>query len=195
MSISEIATFNDQAVATISQTKNNLVIEIDDDEAPEVSFSLSSNSLAENEGSTTVTATLSNPKVSDTEVRFAFAGEATFLDDYRSSDLGKVETIAGVLKGSGFVNGSADVARFSNVWGMVPYTDGSYLLADFDNNTIRKLNSDGSVENFIGNGNGWGNETGLRSSVSINRPTYLKCEYFYSIYPCFLNGFSINRVD
>jgi streptogramin lyase len=182
LSIAEIATFNDQAVATISQTKNNLVVEIDDDEAPEVSFSLSSNSLAENEGSTTVTATLSNPKVSDTEVRFAFAGEATFLDDYRSSDLGKVETIAGVLKGSGFVNGSADIARFSNVWGMVPYTDGSYLLADFDNNTIRKLNPDGSVENFIGNGNGWGNETGLRSSVSINRPTYLSVDDNLNVY-------------
>jgi len=182
LSIADIATFNDEAVATISQVKNNLVVEIDDDEAPEVSFSLSSNSLAENKGSTTLTATLSNPKVSDTEVRFAFAGEATFLDDYRSSDLGLVETVAGVYKGAGYVNGSADVARFNTIWGMVPYVDGSYLLSDRGNNAIRKLNSDGSVENFIGNGNGWGNEAGLRSSVSVNRPTYLAVDDNYNVY-------------
>jgi VCBS repeat-containing protein len=182
VSIQEIATYAEQAVATISEFQNSFVIEIDDDEAPKVTFDLSSTSLVENKGTTTLKATLSNPKVSDTQIQFNFAGEATFLDDYRSSDLGLVETIAGVYKGSGFVNGTSDVARFNAIWGMAAYTDGSYLLVDRDNNAIRKLNADGSVENFIGNGNGWGNEVGLRTSVSVNRPSYLDVDDNYNVY-------------
>ena len=182
LSVAGIATFNEQEVATISTLQNSLTVEIDDDEAPTVELALSSTNIAENKGSTTLTATLTNEKVSDTEILFNFEGQATFLEDYRTSDLGKVETLAGTLKTAGFVNGQAENAIFNEVWGMVKYTDGSYLLADIYNNVIRKLNPDGSVENFIGGGNNCCNDSGPRTSVAINRPTYLDVDATGNVY-------------
>ena len=183
VSIDNIALFNEQEIATISSERNNVVVEIDDNESPEVTFALSSNTLAENKGSTTLTANLSNAKIKPTEVTFDFGGEATFLDDYRSSDLGLVQTLSGVLQSGGNINGDAQISRFGrNIWSITPYTDGSYLIADVDNNAIRKINSDGSVENFIGNGNDFGNETGSRSTVSIRRPQYVSVDDDFNVY-------------
>ena len=183
ISIDNIALFNEQEIATISSERNKVVLEIDDNESPDVTFALSSNALAENKGSTTLTATLSNSKIKQTEVTFNFGGEATFLDDYRSSDLGLVQTLSGVLQSGGYINGDAQISRFgNNIWSITPYTDGSYLIADVDNNAIRKINSDGSVENFIGNGNDFGNETGSRSTVSVRRPQYVTVDDNFNVY-------------
>lgn len=70
---------------------------------------------------------------------------------------------------SGFQNGTAATARFSDVSGIVMDSQGNMFVADDWNHRIRKITPDGTVSTFAGSGVN-SNTTGTGTAASIDRP-------------------------
>jgi sugar lactone lactonase YvrE len=64
---------------------------------------------------------------------------------------GVVTTVAGNGQ-AGFADGLGAAARFSHPFGVALSINGSLLVADFNNNTIREVSPSGSVTTVAGNG-------------------------------------------
>ncbi len=65
------------------------------------------------------------------------------------STSGQVTTVAGAA-GSGYADGSAAVARFSNPQGVAVDSSGNLFVADTGNHAIRRIAPDGTVTTFAG---------------------------------------------
>ncbi len=63
-----------------------------------------------------------------------------------------VTPLAGQVDQAGFVNGTGTVARFNRPYGLALAEDGALLVADQNNNSIRKVTLDGVVTTFAGLG-------------------------------------------
>jgi len=71
----------------------------------------------------------------------------------RIDSTGRVTTIAGPAQSPllpGAVDGSGTEARFSSPMGLALDATGAVLVADFDNDTIRRVTSDGQVTTLVG---------------------------------------------
>src|SRR6185295_14149630 len=79
----------------------------DDDSQPSVTLSLSGSPLAENGGTATVTATLSNPSVQDVTINLGFTGTAASGTDYSASNT-SIVILAGATSGSITLTGIDD---------------------------------------------------------------------------------------
>ena len=78
---------------------------------------------------------------------------------------GSVEPNSGQLY---FNNGTAAKARFSSIEGVAIDRDGNIIVADTDNNLIRKIDTNGVVTTIAGSGNyGSNNGTGTAASFSF----------------------------
>lgn len=84
----------------------------------------------------------------DGTIYIADAGEADRIR--RISPDGSVFTVAG--GGPGFVDGVGEAARFSTPSGLVTDTSGTLFVADTGNNAIRRVNPDGRVSTYAGDG-------------------------------------------
>lgn len=65
---------------------------------------------------------------------------------------GDMTVLAGKSEQIGFVDGKGSEARFSRPYGGVLLDDGSVLIADQGNHSIRKISPDGDVSTFAGKG-------------------------------------------
>ncbi len=65
---------------------------------------------------------------------------------------GNVTTVAGKVKEQGLVDGKAGTARFRGLIGLCADDAGGVVVADADNNAIRKVSGDGTVTTIAGNG-------------------------------------------
>ena len=96
---------------------------------------------------------------------------------------GTIETVAGSGPYGSFADGSfsgdggpADAARLDNPHGLAVNPDGSYLIADTDNNRVREVATDGTISTVAGsgpagNGNGgFSGDGGPATSARLNRP-------------------------
>lgn len=63
-----------------------------------------------------------------------------------------VTPLAGQVDQAGFVNGKGTVARFNRPYGLALADDGALLVADQNNNSIRKVTLEGVVTTFAGLG-------------------------------------------
>ena len=63
-----------------------------------------------------------------------------------------VTLLAGQVDQAGFVNGTGTVARFNRPYGLALAEDGALLVADQNNNSIRKVTLEGVVTTFAGLG-------------------------------------------
>ncbi len=90
---------------------------------------------------------------------------------------GEVSTIAGVFQ-TGFLDGIASKAEFSNPTSVAVDVYGNVFVADKDNGKIRKINLDGQVSTFAGNkvGFAFGYEDGLASNAKFESPSSLAIE-------------------
>ena len=79
---------------------------------------------------------------------------------------GAVTPIAGTWDGAGMVDGAA--SKFSTPYGMA-VLDGKLVVADFDNNRIRAIASDGTVTTIAGTGTA-GFADGPAASAQLNKP-------------------------
>lgn len=86
------------------------------------------------------------------------------------SPAGKVTTLAGGGPGtSGFADGTGTTARFNNPTGVAVDSLGNVYVADYLNNRIRKITSQGVVTTLAGSGDK-GSVDGVGIVVSFNRP-------------------------
>jgi len=131
-------------------TKTSLELKISDDEKPVVTFDTSATSIAENNGSVVVTATLSNPKLNPTNISLGLTGTSTMLIDYTVSSVNKYSSIAGSKDNNGCSDGQGSDAKFDMPTAIVKYLDNSFLVADHRSSTIKRVYSDGTVSTFIG---------------------------------------------
>jgi len=115
-----------------------------------VSFTTSVTEMPENNGTTVVTATLSNAKLEPTSVSLSLEGTSTTLIDYNVSAIYEYSSFAGKNDDYGSRDGVGDQARFSRLQSITDYLDGSFLVADRDAHVIKRVSSDGTVSAFLG---------------------------------------------
>ena len=152
-------------------TYTSLDIKIKDDEKPVVTFEASSNSISENGGEVILTANLSNAKLDPTVIALALEGTATALEDYNVSSIYKYTSFVGKADEPGSRDGLQEAARFNQPIYITSYLNGSMLVSDRDNHTIRHIAADGTVSTIVGKANSCGgDDSGLASDVRICNP-------------------------
>lgn len=115
----------------------------------------------------------------------------------RKIDKNKViTTIAGngigTFSGDG---GQATSASISNPYGLATDTFGNIYIADFSNNRIRKISTDGIISTVAGNGTATFNgDGGLATSASLNGPTGISVDLNGNIYIADYNNNRIRKV-
>jgi hypothetical protein len=142
--------------------ENSLEFKISDDEKPTVTFSISDSEIAENGGSTTVTAEITNPKINPVLVNFDLQGTSEIGLDYNSTSINRFSRLAGSVNNQGVANGKGVDARFVTPSSIVPYGN-SILVADYSVDVIKEIKEDGTVSTFLGKAYQRGNFEGTVS--------------------------------
>ena len=90
----------------------------------------------------------------------------------RVSASGTITTVAGTgTRGFSGDGGPATAARLSVPFAVAPTADGGFLIADIDNERIRKVSPGGTITTVAGNGlTGFGGDGGPATSAELNRP-------------------------
>jgi streptogramin lyase len=83
---------------------------------------------------------------------------------------GNVTPLAGSTGEAGFVNANGTNARFSRPYGVALLNDGSILVADQNNNAIRRVTMSGDVTTFAGTG-AVGVQNGPAGTATFNHPS------------------------
>ncbi|MDA9213144.1 Ig-like domain-containing protein [Flavobacteriaceae bacterium] len=143
-------------------SENSLEFKISDDEKPAVTFTISETEIAENGGSTTVTAEISNPKISPVLVNFDLQGTSLIGEDYNSTSINRFSRLAGSVNNQGVADGKGEQARFVSPSSLVPYGT-SVLVADYSVDVIKEIKEDGTVSTFLGKAYQRGNFDGTVS--------------------------------
>jgi NHL repeat len=81
-----------------------------------------------------------------------------------------VTTLAGLAGQAGSVDGTNSAALFSSPWGIAVDSAGNVYVADTDNNTIRKVTSDGVVTTLAGLATNSGSVDGTNSAARFDYP-------------------------
>jgi sugar lactone lactonase YvrE len=79
-----------------------------------------------------------------------------------------VTTLAGSPNNSGSADGVGDAARFSSPLGVAVSVSGSLYVADWNNNTVRLISSEGAVTTLAGTAGTWGYVEGAGAGVRFN---------------------------
>jgi sugar lactone lactonase YvrE len=95
---------------------------------------------------------------------------------------GVVSTIAGRLRERGSANGAGTSARFNDPAGIVIDRDGSLLVADSANHTIRRISSDGVVTTIAGMAGVAGDADGRGDQARFNHPQGLALDADGTLY-------------
>lgn len=82
-----------------------------------------------------------------------------------------ITPLAGTADNPGFINGTGTTARFDRPYGLALASDGALLVADFNNNSIRKVTAAGKVTTVAGLGpTKAGQVNGNLSSATFDGP-------------------------
>lgn len=82
-----------------------------------------------------------------------------------------VDTFAGAAGAAGSVDGKGSVARFNSPRGIATAPDGSLLVADSGNHTIRRIAADGTVTTIAGVAGVAGSDDGPALTAHLNTPS------------------------
>jgi hypothetical protein len=90
----------------------------------------------------------------------------------RVSASGTITTVAGTgARGFGGDGGPATEAVLSTPFAVAPTADGGFLIADIDNERIRKVSADGTITTVAGNGvSGFSGDGGPATTASLHHP-------------------------
>ncbi len=95
---------------------------------------------------------------------------------------GMVSTLAGAAGQTGGSDGAGASARFSYPAGLAVDGSGNIYVADFDNSTIRKVTSGGSVSTFAGSAGNSGSLDGAGGSARFNHPAGISVDAAGNVY-------------
>lgn len=106
---------------------------------------------------------------------------------------GAVTVLAGTWDQAGMVNGAGAAARFSTPYGMVARSDGTLLVADYDNNRLRTVTVTGQVSTLGGAGNaGFGD--GSADSAKLDHPEALAITQSGDVFIADTGNFRVRRL-
>jgi hypothetical protein len=108
---------------------------------------------------------------------------------------GNISTVAGSTQyGFGGDGGSASNALLYHPQGVAVYANNLYI-ADFDNNRIRKISSDGTISTVAGNGTGgFSGDGGPATAAQLNGPTGVAIDSSGNFYIADSNNCRIRKV-
>ena len=86
------------------------------------------------------------------------------------SPAGAVTTLAGTAGTSGSEDGTGATARFARPTGVAVDGSGNVFVADFYNDTIRKISSDGAVTTLAGKARSSGSQEGMGGAARFSHP-------------------------
>ncbi len=107
---------------------------------------------------------------------------------------GVVTPLAGVADTPGFVNGKGTAAKFSRPYGVKQDSAGNIIVADCNNNAIRKVTLAGVVTTIAGSGSA-GFQDGNALSALFQTPQSVAIDGAGSIYVGDNGNFRIRRID
>jgi len=106
---------------------------------------------------------------------------------------GAVSLIAGGAGEAGFKNGTGAAARFSRPYGVTVLSDGTLLVADQNNNRIRRVSLAGVTTTYAGSG-AVGSADGALTTASFNGPQDVKAASDGTIYIADTSGHKIRAI-
>ena len=83
---------------------------------------------------------------------------------------GTITTVAGTTQGFGGDNGPATSAQLDKPSGVAATADGGFLIADFNNQRIRKVSAGGTITTVAGTTQGYGGDNGPATAAQLNQP-------------------------
>jgi hypothetical protein len=95
---------------------------------------------------------------------------------------GVVSTLAGAPGQTGGADGTGGSARFDNPFGLAVDTAGNIYVADYDNSTIRKVTSTGTVSTLAGSAGMSGSANGQGSAARFNNPAAVAVDGMGNVY-------------
>jgi sugar lactone lactonase YvrE len=105
---------------------------------------------------------------------------------------GAVTPLAGTWDAKGFADGGGGAAKFSMPYGMV-FVNDALIVADFENNRLRRVGRDGTVSTFAGTGTA-GFADGALTSAKLNKPQGLAAASNGDIYLTDSENFRVRRI-
>lgn len=108
-----------------------------------------------------------------------------------------VVTIAGTgEKGFSGDGGPATKARLNNPYGVRRGPDGLLYVCDMDNNRIRRISKDGTIDTFVGIGTrGYSGDGGSAREASLNQPYEMAWDHAGDLYFVEIGNHVVRRVD
>ncbi|MDC0116859.1 Ig-like domain-containing protein [Flavobacteriaceae bacterium] len=176
-------------------------VQINDNDAPVLSWAASAATLEEDSGTVSVTATIegSITKLSSStlnvNVNPSSDDTAVYGLDYEIIELNQVSTFAGSGQ-TGSTDGIGTDAKFRYPMGSVLDASGNLYVADNDNNLIRKIDTSGNVTTWAGNGD-WAHDRneGSKLDVGFARPAILVFDASGNMYVAENGRQRISKID
>ncbi|HEU0033634.1 MAG TPA: hypothetical protein VFQ53_23565 [Kofleriaceae bacterium] len=106
---------------------------------------------------------------------------------------GQVSILAGTWDAKGMADGVGAAARFSTPYGMALAKDGRLVVADFDNNRLRVVALDGTVETYAGSGVA-GFADGAMGTAEFNKPQGVAVDAAGDFYVTDLGNYRVRKV-
>ena len=126
-----------------------------------------------------------------------------FIADKNNSRIRKVGTngIITTIAGSGLIGysgdgGNATAAELNAPTGVAIDNFNNIFIADASNNCIRKVNSNGIITTFAGNGTaGFGGDGGAAISANLKNPDAVAVDVAGNVYVCDFSNSRVRKVD
>ena len=107
---------------------------------------------------------------------------------------GAVSTLAGTAGVSGHADGIGAQASFSGPVGVANDSEGNVYVADYGNNTIRKITPNGAVTTFAGTAGVAGNADGVGANASFTSPYAIATDSAGNVFVAEMPSHTIRKI-
>jgi len=131
------------------------------------------------------------------------SNDNVYIADRSNHVIRKIDTdhMISTIAGNGSLGYSGDgglatSAQLNNPWGVAVDSSGNIYIADSDNNVVRKVDPDGNISTFAGNGTeGSGGDGGPAASAQLGHPTGLAIDSKGNLYIANVYNAMVRKVD
>lgn len=128
-----------------------------------------------------------------TDGRIAFTDYQSHTVNLLDTGTGAVTVLAGTKGQQGYADGSGAAARFAQPYHLAQRGDGSLVVADYENNRLRIVGLDGSVQTFAGSGAA-GFQDGAMTAAQFFHPQGVAIATNGDIYVTDADNFRVRRI-